>query len=77
MAALTYVVLNQLWPSSIGIFAGIGIILIGRAANGILGIESFHIRLPWTKGGGGVALAEPSPAFSGVAPGGEGSRAAG
>ena len=41
----------------LGIFAGIGIILIGRAANGILGIEAFHIRLPWAKGGGAVALA--------------------
>ena len=40
LAAVTYVVLNQVWPSSIGIFAGIGIILIGRAANGILGIEA-------------------------------------
>ena len=61
LAALTYVVLNQVWPSSVGIFAGIGIILIGRAANGILGIEALHFRLPWVKGGGQVAIGEPTP----------------
>ncbi len=49
LAALTYVALNQIWPSSIGIFAGLGVILIGRAANGILGIEALHVRLPWVK----------------------------
>ena len=50
LAALTYVALNQIWPSSIGIFAGLGVILIGRAANGILGIEALQFRLPWVKG---------------------------
>jgi branched-chain amino acid transport system permease protein len=46
LAALTYVVLNQLWPNGIGLFAGLGIILIGRAAGGILGIEALQFRLP-------------------------------
>ena len=46
LAALTYVVLNQLWPNGFGLFAGIGIILIGRAAGGILGIEAIQVRLP-------------------------------
>ena len=32
-------VLNQVWQNGIGLFAGAGIILIGRAASGILGIE--------------------------------------
>jgi len=77
LAALTYVVLNQVWPSSVGIFAGIGIILIGRAANGILGIEALHFRLPWVKGGGQVAIGGPTPSFSGMALGGEGTRAVG
>ena len=78
LAALTYVVLNQLWPSSIGIFAGIGIILIGRAAGGILGIEALHVRLPWVKAPSGTS--DPSghlTAFGGTALATEGSRAAG
>ncbi|HUD16886.1 MAG TPA: ABC transporter permease, partial [Acidimicrobiales bacterium] len=39
LAALTYVVLSQVWVNGFGICAGLGIILIGRAAGGILGIE--------------------------------------
>jgi branched-chain amino acid transport system permease protein len=49
LAALTYVVLDQLWPSGFGLFAGVGIILIGRAAGGILGIEAIQGHLPWVK----------------------------
>jgi branched-chain amino acid transport system permease protein len=49
LAALTYVVLNQLWPNGIGLFAGLGIILIGRAAGGLLGIEALQFRLPWIR----------------------------
>jgi branched-chain amino acid transport system permease protein len=49
LAALTYVALNQWSPHSLGIFAGVGIILIGRAANGILGIEALHVNLPWVR----------------------------
>jgi branched-chain amino acid transport system permease protein len=76
LAALTYVVLNQIWPSSIGIFAGLGVILIGRAANGILGIEALHIRLPWVTDGGGSSGTPPSAQMSGQAGSGESSRAA-
>ncbi|HEX3980237.1 MAG TPA: hypothetical protein VHW93_03390, partial [Acidimicrobiales bacterium] len=47
LAALTYVVLNQVWPNGVGLFAGVGIILIGRAAGGVLGIEALQFRLPW------------------------------
>jgi branched-chain amino acid transport system permease protein len=49
LAALTYVVLNQLWPNGLGLFAGVGIILIGRAAGGIRGIEVLHFDLPWVR----------------------------
>ncbi|MGA2835159.1 MAG: ABC transporter permease [Acidimicrobiales bacterium] len=78
LAALTYVALNQLWPSSVGIFAGIGVILIGRAAGGILGIETLHVRLPWVKATGGAQEPTgPLTAFGGTALAGEGSRAAG
>jgi branched-chain amino acid transport system permease protein len=49
MAALTFVVLNQVWTNGLGLFAGAGIILIGRAAGGILGLEIFQDRLPWVK----------------------------
>jgi branched-chain amino acid transport system permease protein len=76
LAALTYVALNQIWPSSIGIFAGLGVILIGRAANGILGIEAIHVRLPWVKDGGGPTGVAPTTTFGGQARDGEGSRAA-
>jgi branched-chain amino acid transport system permease protein len=55
LAALTYVVLNQAWPNGIGLFAGAGIILIGRAAGGILGIEALQFRLPWVHGPAGKA----------------------
>ncbi len=49
LAAVTYVVLNQLWPNGVGLFAGVGIILIGRAAGGILGIEALQFPLPWVR----------------------------
>ena len=61
LAALTYVALGQISPSGIGIFAGLGVILIGRAGNGILGIEALHVRLPWVK-------APPAPPVQSVAP---------
>ncbi len=76
LAALTYVVLNQWSPHSLGIFAGVGIILIGRAANGILGIEVLHLNLPWVKRAPATA---PSPVPEALTPaimGGE-TRAAG
>ena len=75
LAAVTFVALNQIWPSSVGIFAGLGVILIGRAANGILGLDFLHVRLPWAKRGGGAGD-QVTPAFSGMALGGEGTRAA-
>ena len=53
LAALTFAVFTNVQGLSKveGLFAGGGIILIGRAANGILGLEWFadHIRLPWVK----------------------------
>ena len=77
LAALTYVVLNQLWPSGLGLFAGVGIILIGRAAGGILGIEAFQFHLPWVKRGA-VEICEKSAASIGSAAIiGSGTRAAG
>jgi hypothetical protein len=49
LASLTYVVLSQVWFNGLGLFAGMGIILIGRAAGGILGIEALQFQLPWVK----------------------------
>jgi branched-chain amino acid transport system permease protein len=67
LAALTYVVLEKVWPSGFGLFAGVGIILIGRAAGGILGIEGLQGLLPWVKrpvtGTGGA----PAPPLGGAA----------
>ena len=51
LAAVTFVVLNQVWLNGLGLFAGAGIILIGRAAGGILGIEAVQVLLPWGKHG--------------------------
>jgi branched-chain amino acid transport system permease protein len=77
LAALTYVALNQIWPSSIGIFAGMGVILIGRAANGMLGIEALHIRLPWVKSPTDDMAKFTVPSYDGAAAGSEGLSAAG
>ncbi len=60
LAAVTYVVLNQVWPNGVGLFAGVGIILIGRAAGGLLGLEFLHFRLPWVRRPAG----EPEPVGS-------------
>ncbi len=77
LAAVTYVAISQIWMNGLGIFAGLGIILIGRAAGGILGIEAIQIHLPWVKraraGSGEIPTAPLGPAT--VVPGG--TRAAG
>ncbi len=57
LAAVTYVTLNLLWPNGIGLFAGVGIILIGRAAGGVLGIEALQFRLPWVGRSGDARVA--------------------
>lgn len=51
LAAVTYVVLNTFWQTGIGLVAGAGIILIGRSASGLLGIEQLTnlVRLPWVR----------------------------
>jgi branched-chain amino acid transport system permease protein len=77
LAAVTYVVLNQLWPNGVGLFAGAGIILIGRAAGGILGIEMLQVRLPWVARPTAAAGAGPSTPLVGPAGLREGTRAAG
>jgi branched-chain amino acid transport system permease protein len=58
LAAVTYVVLNQAYPNGVGLFAGAGIILIGRAAGGILGIEALQFPLPWVKRSGAGTAAQ-------------------
>jgi branched-chain amino acid transport system permease protein len=65
LAAVTYVVLNQLWPNGVGLFAGAGIILIGRAAGGLLGIEAIQLHLPWVRRSAGPAATEPGTSFVG------------
>src|ERR1035437_6080482 len=51
LAAVTYVMLTTFWSTGLGLVAGAGIILIGRAASGILGIDrlSTLLPLPWVK----------------------------
>jgi branched-chain amino acid transport system permease protein len=76
LAAVTYVVLSQVWSNGLGIFAGVGIILIGRAAGGILGIEAFQFRLPWAPRSSDGAEGRASSVLGGTAVAG-GQRAAG
>ncbi len=76
LAALTFVVLNQVWMNGLGLFAGAGIILIGRAAGGILGIEAIQAHLPWGKHGAADDTPAPAAPLGNVAFGG-GTRAAG
>ena len=51
LAAVTYMLLTTFWSTGIGLVAGAGIILIGRAASGILGLDQLTglIPLPWVK----------------------------
>ncbi len=76
LAALTYVVLSQVWMNGLGIFAGLGIILIGRAAGGILGIEALHVNLPWVRRAAGGITDRPDAAVRPAAIIGGGTRAA-
>jgi len=75
LAALTYAIFTNVGHLTRveGIFAGAGIVLIGRAANGILGIEWLHdrVRLPWvdaTRHGAGVR-SDPPPLANPSGPG--------
>jgi branched-chain amino acid transport system permease protein len=77
LAALSYVVLNQLWPNGLGLFAGMGIILIGRAAGGILGIEALQFRLPWVRRSAGDVVRVESTHLSSASVVGRETRAAG
>jgi branched-chain amino acid transport system permease protein len=76
LAAVTFVVLNQVWMNGLGLFAGAGIILIGRAAGGILGIEAVQALLPWGRHGASDDTPAPATPLGNVAFGG-GTRAAG
>jgi hypothetical protein len=66
LAALTYAVFTNVphLTKVEGLFAGAGVILIGRAANGLLGIDwvADRIRLPWTTS----TRADPADAVEGV-----------
>ena len=67
LAALTFVVLNQVWANGLGIFAGVGIILIGRAAGGILGLEALQGLLPWVRRSAAEAGESPVSPLGGTA----------
>ncbi len=58
LASITYVVLANVWDNGIGLFAGAGIILVGRAAAGILGAEALQRLVPLASGSAG----RPGPA---------------
>ncbi len=63
LGALTFALLNYEWRNGVGLFAGVGIVLIGWAPNGILGISAIHIPLPWVdrrrRAHDGVAVVVP------------------
>jgi ABC-type uncharacterized transport system permease subunit len=77
-AAVTYVVLTTYWSKGLGLVAGAGIILIGRAANGVIGIDrlSTLLPLPWVRRAARSREAE-TPASSGALPIGGEARVAG
>jgi len=77
LAAITYVVLSQIWLNGLGLFAGLGIILIGRAAGGILGIEALQFHLPWVKRSSAGAVEAHGALVGGPAVVGGETRAAG
>jgi branched-chain amino acid transport system permease protein len=77
LAALTYVILSQVWLNGLGLFAGLGIILIGRAAGGILGIDALQVHLPWVKRPSAGAVDAPGTLVGGPAVVGGETRAAG
>ncbi|HEY7916506.1 MAG TPA: ABC transporter permease [Acidimicrobiales bacterium] len=77
LAAVTYVVLSQVWFNGLGLFAGLGIILIGRAAGGILGIEALQFHLPWVKRPSVGVMEAPGALVGGPAVAGGETRAAG
>ncbi|HEX3946732.1 MAG TPA: branched-chain amino acid ABC transporter permease, partial [Acidimicrobiales bacterium] len=81
LASLTYAIFANL-PSLTkveGLFAGAGIILIGRAANGLLGLEwlSSRFRLPWVPSDLAARSTPERLATVDVAALGEGTRAIG
>ncbi|MGO9455694.1 MAG: ABC transporter permease [Acidimicrobiales bacterium] len=67
LAALTYAVFTNVphLTKVEGLFAGAGVILIGRAANGLLGIEwvADRVRLPWVRSPGAVPADTVEPAL--------------
>ena len=77
LAAVTYVVLGEVWMNGLGIFAGLGIILIGRAAGGLLGIEAIQVHLPWVKRPSAEVGGATQPRLGGPAVVGGGASAAG
>jgi branched-chain amino acid transport system permease protein len=78
LAAVTYVVLTTYWSKGLGLVAGAGIILIGRAANGVIGIDrlSTLLPLPWLRRAARNAGAG-TPASGGALPIGGEARVAG
>jgi branched-chain amino acid transport system permease protein len=78
LAAVTYVLLTTYWSKGLGLVAGAGIILIGRAANGVIGIDrlSTLLPLPWVRRAARSNQAE-TPASRGALPIGGEARVAG
>ncbi len=78
LAAVTYVLLTTYWSKGLGLVAGAGIILIGRAANGVIGIDrlSTLLPLPWVRRAARSNGAE-TPAGRGALPIGGEARVAG
>ncbi|MDA8275681.1 MAG: ABC transporter permease [Actinomycetota bacterium] len=83
LASITYVVLANVWDNGLGLFAGAGVILVGRAAAGILGAEPLQRFAPLASrstgrsGPAGEALGADSRAAEGAFALGSEARAAG
>jgi branched-chain amino acid transport system permease protein len=74
LAAVTYVVLANVWDNGLGLVAGVGVILVARTTSGILGAEALQRLASFVPGSAGpsgpagepgrVDLREPEGSFS-------------
>ncbi len=66
LAALSFAVLTHVWTNGVGLFAGAGIVLIGWAPNGILGMTWLSRLVPHRPGAGRRASTHDAAPLVGV-----------
>ncbi|MDA8365432.1 MAG: ABC transporter permease [Actinomycetota bacterium] len=66
LAALSFAVLTHVWTNGVGLFAGAGIVLIGWAPNGIIGMTWLSRLVPHRPGAGRRASTHDAASLVGV-----------